>query len=240
MARRTHRCARARDRSAAPPCSRAATRTTDRSPAAVANDYRLRHPIAIKEGARTVELFIGNKRGGLNGRSARRRARLRRQLAARGDRRHPHRRAGRHAQRGRRGQCRARGPLDPVGRRRAAACRRGAPVSAGRSRQARHAPAQLSDDDGRGRAVRAVAARSRPDRRPRAQREQAVLEPRLRLAAQSRRHGRQPGRPGAAARRDPALYRSPHHRARQVPPRRKPRRPSIPDKARGKISDVGK
>jgi pilus assembly protein CpaD len=30
-------------------------------------DYRLRHPIAIKEGPHTVELFIGTNRGGLNG-----------------------------------------------------------------------------------------------------------------------------------------------------------------------------
>jgi pilus assembly protein CpaD len=30
-------------------------------------DYRLRHPIAIKEGPHTIELFIGNSRGGLNG-----------------------------------------------------------------------------------------------------------------------------------------------------------------------------
>jgi len=29
------------------------------------NDYRLRHPIAIREGARTVELFIGRARGSL-------------------------------------------------------------------------------------------------------------------------------------------------------------------------------
>src|SRR5262249_25613550 len=29
--------------------------------------YRLRHPIAIKEGPRTVELLIGTSRGGLNG-----------------------------------------------------------------------------------------------------------------------------------------------------------------------------
>ena len=35
------------------------------SPAA--SDYRLRHPIAIKEGPHTVELFIGTNRGGLNG-----------------------------------------------------------------------------------------------------------------------------------------------------------------------------
>jgi pilus assembly protein CpaD len=30
-------------------------------------DYRLRHKIAIQEGPRTVELFIGAARGGLNG-----------------------------------------------------------------------------------------------------------------------------------------------------------------------------
>jgi pilus assembly protein CpaD len=30
-------------------------------------DYRLRHPIAIKEGPRTIDLFIGSQRGGLNG-----------------------------------------------------------------------------------------------------------------------------------------------------------------------------
>src|SRR5215831_2390869 len=30
-------------------------------------DYRLRHPIAIKEGPHTMELFIGASRGGLNG-----------------------------------------------------------------------------------------------------------------------------------------------------------------------------
>jgi len=32
-----------------------------------ASDYRLRHPIAIREGAHTMELFIGSGRGGLNG-----------------------------------------------------------------------------------------------------------------------------------------------------------------------------
>jgi len=32
-----------------------------------ASDYRLRHPIAITEGVRTVELFIGSNRGGLTG-----------------------------------------------------------------------------------------------------------------------------------------------------------------------------
>jgi len=32
----------------------------------VPDDYRLRHPLVIKEGPRTVELFIGEKRGTLN------------------------------------------------------------------------------------------------------------------------------------------------------------------------------
>ena len=41
--------------------------TTTQVASPAANDYRLRHPIAIKEGERTVELFIGSKRGGLTG-----------------------------------------------------------------------------------------------------------------------------------------------------------------------------
>ncbi len=41
------------------------TTTQVASPAAF--DYRLRHPIAIKEGARTVELLVGSNRGGLTG-----------------------------------------------------------------------------------------------------------------------------------------------------------------------------
>jgi pilus assembly protein CpaD len=32
----------------------------------IPNDYRKRHPIAIKEGERTVEVFVGSKRGGLS------------------------------------------------------------------------------------------------------------------------------------------------------------------------------
>lgn len=40
--------------------------TATPTPSGLANDYRLRHPIAIKEGVRTVELFVGSKRGGLS------------------------------------------------------------------------------------------------------------------------------------------------------------------------------
>lgn len=32
----------------------------------VANDYRLRHPIAVREADRTMEIFVGMRRGGLN------------------------------------------------------------------------------------------------------------------------------------------------------------------------------
>src|SRR5436189_2164091 len=35
--------------------------------ASVPTDYRNRHPITLREGPRTVELFIGNKRGTLTG-----------------------------------------------------------------------------------------------------------------------------------------------------------------------------
>ena len=52
--------------------------------------------------------------------------------------------------------------------------------------------------------------------------------------AQSRRHGREQGRPGAAARRSAALYRAPHHRARQVPPRRSHRDRRIPTRTKAR------
>ena len=82
--------------------------------------------------------------------------------------------------------------------------------------------------------MRAVAGRHRPERRPQLQRERPVLQFRLRRAAQSRRHGGQSGRPGAAARRHPGLRAAPHRRAREVPQGRSHRRPSIriPRKAR--------
>ncbi len=43
----------------------AACNTTREYTSAIPDDLRQRHPIAIKEGVRTVELFIGSKRGGL-------------------------------------------------------------------------------------------------------------------------------------------------------------------------------
>ena len=34
--------------------------------ASVPNDYRLRHPIAIEEANRSIDLFVGHGRGGLS------------------------------------------------------------------------------------------------------------------------------------------------------------------------------
>jgi pilus assembly protein CpaD len=46
----------------------AGCKTTDQTvTGTIPSDYRQRHPIVIKEGPRTVELFIGNKRGTLTG-----------------------------------------------------------------------------------------------------------------------------------------------------------------------------
>jgi pilus assembly protein CpaD len=46
--------------------SGACTHTSEEVTASVPNDYRLRHPIAIREADRTVEVFVGNTRGGLS------------------------------------------------------------------------------------------------------------------------------------------------------------------------------
>ncbi len=56
----------------------------------------------------------------------------------------------------------------------------------------------------------------RPELEPRLFRKPAALEFRLRHAAQSRRHGRQSGRPGAAARRNPGLHGAAHHGAGEI------------------------
>jgi pilus assembly protein CpaD len=40
--------------------------TDDAGKSEIADDYRLRHPITVREGAHEVELFIASRRGGLN------------------------------------------------------------------------------------------------------------------------------------------------------------------------------
>src|SRR5476649_2134741 len=42
------------------------TGTTGDLTAGIPNDYRQRHPIAIQEANRSVDIFIGNSRGGLS------------------------------------------------------------------------------------------------------------------------------------------------------------------------------
>jgi pilus assembly protein CpaD len=44
----------------------ACTHTSEEVTASIPNDYRQRHPIAITEADRTVVIFVGNARGGLN------------------------------------------------------------------------------------------------------------------------------------------------------------------------------
>ena len=155
-------CSRSRSR-----CLPAATTRASDDRRAIPNDYRQRHPIALKEGRRTVEVFVGTGRGGLTPRSAPRSLALRADLAARGDRRHHHRRAGRHAER-------SAPPQDAAREIRSILAAAGVPPHAIEIRpyqpddpaRLAHHPAQLSEDDGGGRPVRPVAGRSRPDLRP--------------------------------------------------------------------------
>ena len=86
-----------------------------------------------------------------------------------------------------------------------------APISR-KTRQTRDRAAEIFEDRRGSRPVRTVAARSRADRGPDLQREPQLLESRLRHSAQSRGHGRQPGRSRAAARRRPDLDPAPHRR----------------------------
>jgi pilus assembly protein CpaD len=45
----------------------ACQQTTEIVTASVPNDYRLRHPIAVQEGNRSIVIFVGHARGGLSG-----------------------------------------------------------------------------------------------------------------------------------------------------------------------------
>ncbi|MCZ7642471.1 MAG: CpaD family pilus assembly protein [Pseudorhodoplanes sp.] len=83
--------------------------------ASIPNDYRKRHPIALKEGERTVEVFVGNNRGGLTPVQRAEGDVVRADLATRKHRRCHRRSAVRHAERTRRRRSAARNPLDPHG-----------------------------------------------------------------------------------------------------------------------------
>ena len=187
-----------------------------RARAAYPNDYRERHPITLKEGEHTVEVFVGRNRGGLT----------------------PSQRADvlAFAQLWRReatggiivdvpqGGPTERAAADSMREVHSILAAAGVPRNAVFVRAYRPAGAALASIKinysklvADGRPVRPVAARSRPSLDADLRRKPPVLESRLRHPAQSRRHGRQSGRPGAAARRSAGLYRAPLGRDRQVP-----------------------
>ena len=167
-------------------------------------DYRARHPISLQEGERTVEIFLSRNRGGL---TAAQRADV---LAF--------------AQQWRReasggiiidvpwGGPTDRAAVDSMREIHSIFAASGVPKGAVAVRRFHPSGSALtgirinySKLVARGRPLRAVAGRSRPRGRPQIYGKPRVLEFRLRHAAQSRRHGRQPERPGAAAGRAAGL-----------------------------------
>ena len=179
------------------------------------SDYRQRHPIVIKEEPQHGRAVHRQQARHAHARATRRCPRLRARMAARSDRRRPDRLAGRHRQR----SSAAAGAMHEVRAilascRRAGERRRRASQSPARSAQAGHAAHQLSADHCRGGPLRTMAATIWAGLWARASGKSRILESRLRHAAQSRRHGGQPVRPGAAARRNSHLRRPPGHSSR--------------------------
>ena len=188
---------------------------------------------------RTVELFIGINRGGLDAGAARRRARLRAELAARSDRRHHHRLAGR--------QRNERAAADALREVRSILAAAGVPPQGVVVRTYRPADPHSWQRSAstirrwpRSRPLRPVAARPRADLRPRAQREPAEY---CNLGCARQRNlaamvdnpadlvqprGETPAYTGAAPRCWTSTARA---KARPPPPISRPR---------GKISDLGK
>ena len=205
----------------------------------VPNDYRLRHPIAVREKAQTLTVFVGDARGGL---TATQRAEV--GAIASSWRREatggiviempvgaPNERVAAGVAREIRSLLASAGvPHHSIEIR---------PVPHARSRAARHDPRQLSEDGGRNRPVRAVAGRHRPDLRPGLCLQPAALESRLLDAAQSCGASRQPGRSGSAARRDARDGVAPRDRAWRSTARAKATATQYPDANKGKISDIG-
>ena len=190
--------------------------------ASVPDDYRLRHPIVVKEGVQTVELFIGAKRGGLN-------ETQRAQVLAFAHKWRKEATGGIliDVPSGTSNELAAASALTEV---------RSILAATGVPPDAIEATPYQPNDPLKIATMRLkypkVTAQAGPcglwphDLGPTYAREhyenREYYNLRLRVAAQSCRDGRQSRRPGAAARRDPALYRSPHHRARPVSPRTRP------------------
>ncbi len=167
-------------------------------------DYRERHPITLKEGERTVEVFVGRNRGGLS----------------------PSQRADvlGFAQQWRheatsgiivdvpRGRATDRATADSMHEVQSILAAAGVPRNAIYARPYKASSftlasiklnyAQTRRDR---RPLRSLAPRSRHQPGSGLHREPALLESRLRQPAQSCRHGRQPRRSGAAARRSAGL-----------------------------------
>ena len=223
-------------------CSPAATRRSETSPPAIPTDYRAA-PSDRDPGGRAARSSCSSapSRGGLDADAARRRARLR---AATGGARRPAAividRAVRHARTSAPPATRCsevHSILAPAGVPPQAIER--AALSAGRSEQARDAPAQLS---ARSPPRPARAGCGRDDLGPTYDREHFENREYWNLGCATQRNLAamvdEPGRSGAAARRDAALHRPPHHRARQVPQGREHRRRPIrmPTRARSATS----
>ena len=143
-------------------------------------------------------------------------------------------------ERARRDERRARNPRDARRRRRAAARRsRSGPIAP--TIRPGSAPSASTIRGWRRRPARAGCGR-RISARPTIAvyiGEPPALESRLRQPAQSRRAGRQPGRPGAAARRNAGARLAPRDRRSTSTARAKPTATQYPDANKGKISDVG-
>ena len=193
--------------SASPRCSPAATRRSAPRRTPYPTDYRERHPITLKEGEHTVEIFIGRNRGGL---TAERSAPTCWPSRSTGGARRPAassstcRRAGR--------------PTAPPPIRCAKSIRSSPPPACRRSAvyvrgyrpsrvRARQHQAQLFQAGratpapaGCGRTISARRATTATYNENRPYWNLGCATP-----AQPRRHGRQPGRPGAAARRNAGL-----------------------------------
>ena len=162
-------------------------------------DYRDRHPITLKEGEHSIQIFVGRNRGGLT-------------PSQRADVASFARLWRREANSGiivdvPRGGPNDRAAADSMREINSVLAASGVPrraIYVRHYKPSRHSLASITINYSklsrpRG-PLRPLALRPRPGRQDRVQRKPAVLELRLRNAAQSGRHGRQSGRPGAAAR----------------------------------------
>ena len=197
----------------------AAATPTSRSPASpnVPTDYRLRHPITIREADRTIANVHR-----LQSRRAQRRRNARKSW-------HSRRAGGTKPPAEWWSICRSAPatsvpPRRPCARSTRSSSASGVPPEGIVVRgyhphgpQLRNDPHHLSEDRRASRTLRSMAGGYRAELQPRLFREPADVEHGLRHPTQPRRHGRQPGRSRAAARRDPGLHDAAHHGRGKIP-----------------------